>query len=325
MAILFDAASAGQGAANFTFSHTVASDANYLFVQVSQNCTAVTYNGVSMTLLSSYHPTFGTFAGNCPYVIVYGLANPDTGTNTVSVTITTGGIEDAVAASYKNILAVTHGNDSASVGGQTVTWESTATLAVNEWEISFFAGANNFARTLQAYTNGTLRQANTGGNYPISIIDSNGNQTPGAYSVWTQWSSGSGFVTATTFTASVVGTTMTKTETVTVADIISKVPTRLLDEVMVISDSLTRTMGRLFNQTLTLIDDFSYIKGTWYQIFKNEAITITDSVVTSFVFFITRVENITILEAAITFAKKVRGLLRGKPRDTNIKIGVRRT
>ena len=325
MAVTFDAASAGQGAANFTFSHTVASDANYLFVQVSQNCTGVTFNGVAMTLLSSYHPTFGTFAGNCPYVIVYGLANPDVGTHTVSVSINTGGIEDAVAASYKNILAVTHGNDSASVGGQTTTWESTATLAVNEWEISFFAGANNFARTLQAYTNGTLRQANTGGDYPISIIDSNGNQTPGSYSVWCQWSSGSGFITASTFTVSVVETTMTKSETITVTDTLTKTYTKLATEVLTITDSISRSIGKIFAEVATITDTLGTIKGTWYQVAYSEVVSITDSVVTSFVFFITRVESLTILDSAIDFGKRVRGILRGKPKDTNTKIGVRRT
>lgn len=325
MAVAADAVSAGQGASNFTFNHTVASDANYLFVQVSQNCTGVTFNGVAMTLLSSYHPTFGTFAGNCPYVIVYGLANPDVGTHTVSVTINAGGIEDAVATSYKNILDVTHGNDSASVGGQTSTWESTATLATNEWEISFFAGANNNARTLQAYTNATLRQANTGGDYPISIMDCGGIQTPGSYSVWCQWSSGSGFITATTFVVSVVPTTMTKSEAVTVTDSLIKTSTKAMSEVLTIVDSVTKSLSKSFAEALALVDTFSTIKGTSYTKALTEVVTLTGSMVTSFVFYITKTETVTITDAVLDFAKKLRGLIRGKKADTNTKIGVRRT
>lgn len=316
MAVQFDASSAGGS----SFSHTVASDANYLFVQTFQDTTAVTYNGVSMTELSNYHPTFGTFAGNCPYVVVWGLANPSTGTNTVSLTGGTQGI----AASYKNVLSVTHQNDSASVGGQTVTWESTVTLGTNDWGLAFFAGANNFARTLQAYTNSTLRVNNDRGE-PNSIMDSNGHQTPGSYSLWAQWSSGSGFVTASTFVLATTITTMTKTETIPVFDYVAKTPNKILSEITTLTDSLVKIPSRLLNEAVSLIDTLANIKGTWYQVAYTETIALTDSIVNSFVFFITAVENLTITDAVLDFAKKLRGLLRGKNNNTNIKTGVRRT
>jgi hypothetical protein len=324
MAVLFDASGAGNGSSSFTFSHIVSSDANYLFVQAQPNITAVDYNGDSLTLLSSYHPTSGTFAGNCPYVNVWGLANPDVGTHNISCTHSSGQNESAVSSSYKNILDVTHQNDSASVGGQVTTWESTVTLGINQWGIAFFAGANNFARTLQAYTNSTLRQANTGGE-PISIMDSNGHQTPGSYSLWAQWSSGSGFVTSSTFVVSTTITTASKTEALAIADSISKSANKRLTEVTTIYDSVTKLVSRLFSETMTFTDSINNIKGTWYQLFKTETISVFGSIVNSYVFFIIAVENIHITDMVLDFAKKLRGLIRGKKNDINNKLGVRRT
>lgn len=316
MAVQFDATANGGS----SYSHTCASDATYLFALVEHGLTDLTYNGVAMTLLSSYHPTFGTFAANCAYVDVWGLASPASGTHTVAWT----GTGRVVSASYKGILAVTHGNDSASVGGQTTTWESTVTLGTNDWGIAFFAGANNFPRTFDAYTNSTLRGQDNGG-LGMAIMDSNGVQTPGSYSLWGIWNSGSGFVTATTFSVSVVPTTMTKTETVTITDAVVRAPGRLLNEAVTIVDSVARGVNRLLTQTITLTDSLVNIKGTWFQVAYTETIALTDSIVNSFVFFITAVENLTITDAVLDFAKKLRGLLRGKNNNTNIKTGVRRT
>lgn len=328
MAVQFDATANYGGAveqSSFSFSHTCSSDATILVMQTGEEATSATYDGQSMTLLSNYHPTSGTFAGNCPYVLVWYLLNPPTGTKSVVVNKNTGVEEAAITTSYKGVSGISIGESSASIGGQTVTWESTVSLGSTDWGVAFFAGSNNTGRTLNAYTNSTARISNIYVNRIMTIMDTDGVESPGWYSLWAQWSSSSGFVTVTTVSLQVIPLSITKSETIPVFDYLAKTPNRFLTETISLIETMAKVPSRLLNEAISLLDTLDNIKGTWYQVAYTETIALTDSIVNSFVFFITAVENLTITDAVLDFAKKLRGLLRGKNNNTNIKTGVRRT
>lgn len=323
MAISLDSTSNGGSAFSFNMAHTCAG--TILWVQTSIGISAVSANGVPMTLASSYHPTFGTFAGNCPYVNVWVLLNPPQGSYNITCTHNSGQQEFACAASYKRVLSYAHGNDSASVGGQTVTWESTVSLGVNDWGIAFFAGANNSGRTIDAYT-GSVRRVEDGHSGSISILDSNSIQTPGSYSMWGQWSSGSGFITATTFSMQVIPEEITKSETITInANAIKTFGRSFSENMTIISSAISTSIVKSLNEVITIVPTFANIKGLIKYITVSDSISLVDSVVTSFVFFITGNETFSIRDAAISMSKRLRGVARGKNKDTNTKIGVRRT
>lgn len=90
MAIAFDAVTTTSGYnSTISFSHTIGSGSNrivffYLWIVQGGPTTSITYNGVAMTLLRLGNPGGGSRA-----MRVYYLVNPPTGTNSVSVTIST--------------------------------------------------------------------------------------------------------------------------------------------------------------------------------------------------------------------------------------------
>lgn len=110
MAITFQSATAKNqasvGSGSYSFSHNVGSGNNrYLFVQtqgddtLGTDITNVGYGSSNMNLLLSYRPTSGAFGTSCPFVKIWGLANPDAGNNTISVDYT-GRASSAIASSY---------------------------------------------------------------------------------------------------------------------------------------------------------------------------------------------------------------------------------
>src|SRR3990167_1730360 len=81
----FDAASSSSASADFSWSHTCTGSNRYLLVGISWkddvNITSVTYNSVTMTSLGKKSTTSGS-----TFVIeMFGLKDPATGANTVSV------------------------------------------------------------------------------------------------------------------------------------------------------------------------------------------------------------------------------------------------
>lgn len=108
MAITFDAASNDtqtnpvSARTSLTWSHINAG--NYLLVCMFFNVTtvtnvAITYNGISMTLL-------GTSVGAATMIVVFGLANPSIGTFTVSATWTTSAACSGIGVSYLGVGSI---------------------------------------------------------------------------------------------------------------------------------------------------------------------------------------------------------------------------
>lgn len=173
MSIVFD--STAVGAAGSTWSHTCGSTARVLFVsatcQNTQSVTGVTYNGVSMTSISSSDD--GT-----DKIYLFYLINPDSGTHTVQISVTGGNFLGS-SSSYGGVLQ-SGIPDSSSIGSSTTTThytQSTTTVADNCWTILTTRAGSSSALT--ADSGSVVRQqpqAGFGGSGVL--IDSGSSKTP---------------------------------------------------------------------------------------------------------------------------------------------------
>ncbi|TXG77195.1 hypothetical protein E6Q11_03180 [Candidatus Dojkabacteria bacterium] len=185
MAIAFDASASGVSSSSpLTFNHTCTGSSLYFFVVTTPEATAITYNGVSCALTTSYTPTLppGT---NCLPIKVWTLPNPSTGTNTVSVTFTGAGVT-ACSASYtgtdttysmtSNVQTI----DSNNVRVVTFT-DSVTTQRDNSWVLGFVTNTG-LAKTLSAGAGTTMRVNNQGSlnSSGLGVFDNNTNITPPA-------------------------------------------------------------------------------------------------------------------------------------------------
>lgn len=171
----FDSATNPSSPATFTFNNVAGT---YMFVTIldytNQTVTGVTYNGVGMTELGTT-TTQSNFSG----IYLFGLANPATGSNTVSISFT---------GSPLLILACASSYSGANSVGTAVTNRVTATsitttvttVADNSWTI-LGCGSDSHATT--AGTGSFLRQQDA--TYQaITLYDSNAAITPaGSYSM----------------------------------------------------------------------------------------------------------------------------------------------
>lgn len=189
MAIAFDNATSYNGGSG-TFSHTTSSSPGaYMCVLTSAATTAVSYNGVSLTLTTSYSWSFGTLK-------VWTLAGPSSGANNVS--ITAGGSTNVVVATYTG-LDTTQPEASANnqVGnGNTSITSSVTTLTNNAWVLGFCiysTSSNNQNAGTGATKRISIAGSPSGDSPSLGIYDSNGVVTPaGSYSMTMNASSGSG-------------------------------------------------------------------------------------------------------------------------------------
>lgn len=184
MALAFDAESVGNTANSsvsspITASHTMSSGANGLLLvaiqyQNGSSAPAVTYNGVSMTLLKSQAGQFSDVFQ------IYGLANPPSGSNTISFSWTGGSNFNCFyGVSYTG--AKQTGLPDASGGNSNGSGTSVATtvtvVASGSWIIGF--GKGNSYSSITGFTN---RGTNALGGQ-IGIADSNGAVSTGSNTV----------------------------------------------------------------------------------------------------------------------------------------------
>lgn len=183
--IAFDAFTDGgavaPGSSPLTWSHPCTGSNRALFVPITGEVTAitgVTYNGVALTKLITTD-----FNGSLGYLEVWGLLNPASGANNVSVAWTGSKYLGASAASYNGVAQfglpdASNYTDIAGVSSSDITTSVTTTAAIT-WIFSATyanivdptAGTNQTARGTTA-TRGTL------------LGDTNANQTPaGSYSM----------------------------------------------------------------------------------------------------------------------------------------------
>lgn len=170
----------------------------YLFACGSGNLTSATYNGVSMTKIIDYEPSIHD--GNQQKVVVYGLANPDSGTNTFTPGMSGNGTISMV--SYSGVDSVQpedtnedFTNDGSSNTQATTFSTSITTVSNNAWTVMFSSGGNNL-QTMTA-TQGTLRVSGIYifGDGARTIIDSNTSYgSPTSSTLEATWAASSGFM-----------------------------------------------------------------------------------------------------------------------------------
>lgn len=204
MSIAYDSSSQGfTGGSSGTFAHTCTGSNLYLFGFSANSVSAMEYNGVSMTLLTTYTPP--VYSGNqAPIIKVWGLANPSTGAN--NVTFTTSAATTVMVASYTGSSATQPDALNTSETGtslQTSLSNTVTTITDNSWLVGFFGGSANLGRGLNAGASTTKRQGVTDGGtsqLALSIMDSNAAKTPtGSYTLNSDWSSGTGRISSVLF------------------------------------------------------------------------------------------------------------------------------
>jgi hypothetical protein len=146
--IAFDAAVAGrnwQTGDPQTWSHTCSGTDRVLFVGIFLGGTVdrvngVTYNGVSMTRLAKIND----LSGNANYV--YFLINPATGSNTVSVDLTSSVNMSAASVSYNGVDQTTPidawRTDAGVNGGASWTTGTITVTATDAWLLTFLRDTN---------------------------------------------------------------------------------------------------------------------------------------------------------------------------------------
>lgn len=166
--VAFDAVASatGFGGANpaspITWSHTCTGSNRYLEVDIFVGTptapdsdiavTGVTYNSVSMTLVAS--SLVHSNGINRGYVVRYGLVNPASGSNTVSVSYTNTSVQatDAVGCnsrSYTGVNQTTPYSNLASATGSGTSATVNVTSAAGSMVSAAFDGGSSFSSTNQ--------------------------------------------------------------------------------------------------------------------------------------------------------------------------------
>jgi hypothetical protein len=181
------AATTTNGATSLSWTHVCGSSATYLLVSVSVDfgvpsnfsSLACTYNGVAMTLLRQV--VSGDDGETAGFLTVFGLANPSTGSNTVSITgggsdvMTAGSLSFIGAASIGTVYRSQSGNGGGTTGSVSIPSTTTGNIiavfvgngsgfassppwfsapATTEW-ITDTAGGNGCGASGGAITNST--------------------------------------------------------------------------------------------------------------------------------------------------------------------------
>lgn len=177
MAIAYDTSSASSTTEGtpVSWSHTCTGTNRYLIVALysadggALSDWTVTYNGVSMSYINS-REVGGTVA-------LYGLANPDSGTNTISATAGTGSAVGR-AVSYTGVLQSGQPEANAAATSSTLTVSSSTDYA---WLVAVWGGTGSFT----AGSGTVIRSqgtSNLGGQFALG--DSDGAKSPaGSYSL----------------------------------------------------------------------------------------------------------------------------------------------
>jgi hypothetical protein len=144
--IAFDAASNSgyqAASASYTWNHTCSGNNRELIVGIAmfslaQTVSSITYNGVALSLIG----VKSSVSGACR-IELWGLVNPDTGTNVISVTLTGAINSIGCASSYTGVhqTSPTEAFNSAQAtnGGAADATVDVTTVADNDWCVDIVA------------------------------------------------------------------------------------------------------------------------------------------------------------------------------------------
>lgn len=177
-------------------------DNRYLFIVANTTITQITYAGVNMSKLYTFTDPISDGNGN--NVVVWGLANPASGTNTVQLDNGMGVNGTIGIASYDGVYGgvqpegtvITNFSNDGIHNTQVANLSSTVTtISSGAWAIMFTRGSNNAQNFVAGI--GTLRTSgfNILGDGTQAIIDSGGAVSPvGNQTLRADWASGTGYM-----------------------------------------------------------------------------------------------------------------------------------
>lgn len=304
-AIAFDATSSVNATDSTnpkTFSHTTSGSDRVLTLSIGsiRDDTSASYNSVSMTR-GAYN-----FYGSSANATIYYLGDPASGTNTVSVTMSSlnNGYATFCAISFSGANSSDPLGATNTVGHNTsLTSESLSitTTYNNSFLVdSFYIQPSYTGSTWAAYTGQTQRNWQ-------SFINDNGQggastkptTTAGSYTMrWDKTAGATPFRTVLSIIEirekASTNYSETYNETTTISDTIKKspsrnvsettnltatlikIPNRIFSEITTITDTFLRTIGKVFTQTVTLTD--TIIRNAT-RIFS-ETVNLTDTIIT---------------------------------------------
>jgi hypothetical protein len=153
---------------------TVTGSNPYLVIGVGEGdtsgtlITGITYNGVAMTELVSISDA------NTNTVVIWGLANPATGSHDIVITFGAGTIYRPIAVSYTGVASAIDGSYTYTSGGggvSSVSLTQTTTI-VDDWMVGYVEDMGDSASTIStAGANTYMRQKSADSQH--AIIDSN--------------------------------------------------------------------------------------------------------------------------------------------------------
>lgn len=177
MAIALDTSSKGT-AGTASWSHTCTGLNLVLIVSVydnNSNTTGVTYNGVAMTQITSKQDAgFST-------VYMFYLINPATGSNTITISKTSGTAYIGTAGSYTGCAAIQPDSFASSASASSPMTSPTTVVLANCWLVG--ASTENSTVSASPTTNRTDRQTGLFGSFfALTHSDSNGTVGTGSQS-----------------------------------------------------------------------------------------------------------------------------------------------
>lgn len=186
------------GLTTSTFSHTCTGSNLFLFIVAGKDCSNITYNGVSLTLIATNNGS-----STNPIAKLWGLSKPPTGAHNVSVTNSYDYPSDVVVISYAGVDPIqaqyflNNGHNPPSDYVTSLT-DYVVTTTNNSWIATFLVGTNS-GRNFTAGAGTTLRQSSGTSiySYSVGVLDSNGAKTPtGTYTLISNWETGLGNISS---------------------------------------------------------------------------------------------------------------------------------
>ena len=206
MAIAFETSAGTQLTGSGSFNINCSGSDRYLIIATNPNVTAISHNGTSLSVVHTYTPTFPS-GTNCPPIKIWGLRNPDTGVQSISVTIPSGA-SFVCAVNYTGVApgTIEAFYDEDSANNQVSSFSGTvSTITPNAWRLMIVRGANSTADFTAGSSTSKRVSQNGVLDGTLGIFDSNSAiTTPGSGSLNMNWASGSGFITTVTMSLSPV-------------------------------------------------------------------------------------------------------------------------
>jgi len=174
-----------------TFSYTTSGTNRYLLILTETYCDTVTYNSTALTLLTTWTPP-DRGSGPAPAMKVWGLGNPTTGSNTISIRNTDTSLRSTpVIISYTGADPIQPNStalveDGLTSGFATQLNATLNTITDNSWLTYFVVAGSSWGATMNvtAGTSTTFLIESAYQNARCAVLDSNAAKTPtGSYTL----------------------------------------------------------------------------------------------------------------------------------------------